>query len=219
MSLRRALDYPYDIPKTSYLLNTGKVSAWDASLDLSMRIPVLGCGSNQSPTQLLRKFGEGTVPVMAGWLAGYDSVYSAHFTSYGSIAATYHYDPSIKSRQVITWLDQEQLQIMHDSEALGVNYEYVQFEQIEFEADCGMRLENAYAYQSLRGCLKIDGQPAGLESIKAMMRPYPSKDQEKLQIQVMELFDYKEGLASFVAENITDLDVRTERTTQLMKLK
>ena len=63
---------------------------------------------------------------MAGWLSGFDSVYSAHVTSYGSIAAMYVPVPhQTRSRQFITWLDDDQLHIMHQTESLGVNYDLV----------------------------------------------------------------------------------------------
>ncbi len=218
MSIRRALDYPYDIPDKSYMIIDGEKKEWSKDFDLSGRVPVLACGSNQSPTQLKRKFPEGTIPVMAGWLEGYDSVYSAHFTSYGSIAATYHNDNDVCSRQMVTWLTDGQLQQMHESEALGVNYIFEEMAGLSFTSDCDKVLSKAYAYLSTRGPLKLNGQPVGLKSIDARGRPYDAQGEEELQRSLLKRLDDQKDLTAFVLETIEDKILRLERTRKLVEL-
>ncbi|NVK20093.1 MAG: hypothetical protein HWE30_15455 [Methylocystaceae bacterium] len=212
--IERALGYPYEMSATSYILENGRINAW-SDIDLSNRTPVLACGSNQSPEQLMRKFSEGLIPVMAGWLEGYDSVYSAHFTSYGSVAATYHYDANVKSRQMITWLDDDQLEMMHKTEALGVNYEFVAFEGIEFQSDCAQSIGAAYSYQSLRGPLMIEGQPIGLQAIQAVGASYRRYDQKDLQALIQYLLGHAGTLADFITETINHAEERHRRTKYL----
>ncbi len=218
MSVKRALGYPYDIPAQSYLIRNATAHAWDESYSLSGRTPVLACGSNQSPTQLARKFPRGDVPVMAGWLDDYDSVYSAHFTTYGSIAATYHHAPGLRSRQMITWLDESQLETMHETEALGINYDFVTFKDIIFTSDCAQKITQAHAYQSIRGSLKINTLPIGLQAINCNNAPYPRLNQETLQNRIMLLFGYDGNLLKFIEQTIENKEERHNRTARLLAL-
>lgn len=218
MSLRRALDYPYDIPSISYVLVDGKVQDWPGDIDLSSRTPVLACGSNQSPTQLKRKFPKGIIPVMAGWLSGYDSVYSAHFTTYGSVAATYMADEKVTSRQMITWLSKDQLEIMHATEALGVNYDFVVYDNIDFRSDCHQVIKQAFTYESLRGPLCFDGKPVGLEMIAAKGRSYQALNEEELQKKLLSILSDHTDLAIFVQETIEQDELRTRRTKSLVEI-
>ncbi|SCA55863.1 conserved hypothetical protein [Candidatus Terasakiella magnetica] len=217
MTLQRALGYPYDIPSTSYVLEGEKVCPWRGEIDLSTRLPVLACGSNQSPTQLLRKFGPTDLPVMAGWLQDYDSVYSAHFTSYGSIAATYHYEKGVRSRQMITWLDQDQLEVMHQTESLGENYEFVEMDNLHFHSDCHQRITTAHSYNSLLGPFRLDALPIAIRAITAVSRPYPALDQEELQKKVIKKLGYDLSVKEFIEENINDAKVRKKHREWLIK--
>lgn len=214
----RALGYPYDIPAHSYVLKDGMLLNWPKEMDLEGRTPVLACGSNQSPSQLMRKFKAGIIPVMAGWLKGYDSVYSAHFTTYGAIAATYHPAPQVLSRQMITWLDQEQLEIMHATEALGINYDYIKLEQLNFQSDCSVEITSAFTYQSLHGPVKKDGHPIAIQSIDAQNRPFCAMTQTELQEYVLQAFQYQKNLADFIETTISDETERKARTVKLKQL-
>ncbi|MCK5621123.1 MAG: hypothetical protein KAJ11_02450, partial [Alphaproteobacteria bacterium] len=85
--LDRARGYPYAIPEASYVWRAGEVAAFDPAMRKD-RTPVLAIGSNQSPRQLTRKFGdEGEIPVQRARLRDFDIYYSAHITGYGSVPA------------------------------------------------------------------------------------------------------------------------------------
>lgn len=117
--LARALDYPYDAPADGYLFRAGTVETLPADYDFAGRVPVVAHGSNRAPAQLLRKFGvTGELPVTAMWLDGYDVVFAAQFARYGAIPATLWPSPGTRARLHLTWLDAEQLRIMHVSEGV-----------------------------------------------------------------------------------------------------
>ena len=86
--LKRAAGYPYDITPTSYTFIDGEAAPFDPALTKG-RYPVIGYGSNQSPQRLRQKYGAAHAPiaVQRGRLADHDVVYSAHFSSYGSLPA------------------------------------------------------------------------------------------------------------------------------------
>lgn len=211
----RALGYPYSIPSTSYVLDRGQVRDWDETISLKGRIPILACGSNQSPEQLARKFPFETIPVMAGWLDGYDSVYSAHYTSYGSISATLMAKEGVRSRQMITWLEADYLNLMHDSEALGINYTYVELSGLSFTSDCNKLIEKAGTYLSLHGVLKHENEPIALAAITASGRTYPAIDQESLQASVLRDAAYEGSLEDYISQTVSDDVLRLERTERL----
>ena len=55
--LARAAGYPYGITEASFTLIGGDAHPFDPALTAG-RTPVIGYGSNQSPEQLRRKYGE-----------------------------------------------------------------------------------------------------------------------------------------------------------------
>ena len=72
-----------------------------------------------------RKFGDAaTVPVSRAWLADHDVVYSAHVARYGAIPACLFPAPDTRVAVWITWLDDTQLARMHETEAVGIAYDY-----------------------------------------------------------------------------------------------
>ena len=61
---KRAELYPYSAPQFNFLLNKGELQKLPSSYDLKNKVAILAIGSNRSPSQLLRKFGDNEqVPV------------------------------------------------------------------------------------------------------------------------------------------------------------
>ena len=95
-----ATGYPYEFPACSYLFadHARHPLPDDLLAELTGRIPVIACGSNRAPEQLARKFQDWPlplrIPVLCAKLAGFDVVYSAHFTRYGAVPATLHPSPA-----------------------------------------------------------------------------------------------------------------------------
>ena len=176
--LTLAKSYPYDAPEGSFLFREGAVESIGLA-DFRGRTAVIGHGSNRAPAQLRRKYGDGAeIPVTAAWLDGYDVVYSAHLTRYGSIASALRPAPGCRVRIFVNWLDGGQLARMHETEGTG-NYRFGRLSRLALALDHGpvQRLEEAWVYMSTRGFLAIDGRPVGLAAVPAGGRATAAIDQ------------------------------------------
>ena len=101
---------------------------------LAGRTAVLSVGSNRAPVQLRRKFGDtAVVPVTPAILHDCDIVHAATISYYGAVSCTAHPSAGTDVMLNIAWLDPDQLQIMHRTEALGIAYDYVRM----FAGLCG----------------------------------------------------------------------------------
>ena len=119
----RALNYPYSYPAYDFVLDKGSVAPLPDRNSLEGRVPVLAIGSNRSPEQLLRKFGDQDfLPVTCVKLCDYDVVYAAHIASYGSIPAVLARSPGTIVDIAITWFTKSQLQRMHETEAVSYTH-------------------------------------------------------------------------------------------------
>ncbi len=218
---RHATDYPFAIPAESYLLEGGRWSALPGgarAVDLGGRVPVLACGSNQSPEQLARKFADGPrgpIPVTRALLEGFDAVYSAHFSRYGAIPATLQHCPGTTVALSVTWLTPVQERRMHDTEAVGVNYDYGRLEGVTLEVDGGLELHHPLAYVSRWGCLTEGGMPLALAAVDARARRWRALDQTQVLDLVRARLAPGESLETFVAEGAESKDVRRIRTEAL----
>jgi hypothetical protein len=179
--LALATGYPFAIPSHSYVFENGIVRPWPADVDLRGRVPVLAIGSNQSPEQLARKFdprlGPQRIPVTRAWLADHDVVFATHVSRYGAIPANLHAVPGMRVRLAVTWLDPDQLEIMHRTEIGGGNYRYAQLEGIVLDLDHPgsdgiKRLDSVTAYLSPFGYMAHEGKPLGLAALEAEGRPH-----------------------------------------------
>jgi hypothetical protein len=128
------IDYPFGVPRESYLWKHGEVLPREkfGEADTAGRIAVLAIGSNASPRQLDRKFlGEPWMPeegpeceiaVAKVRVVGIDVVYAAHLAGYGSIPVTVVDSPGTKVSLSITWLTNRQFERMNETERLGSHY-------------------------------------------------------------------------------------------------
>jgi hypothetical protein len=187
--MRRATEYPYAAPSHSYLYDASSTTGWrplppDPKL-LEGRTPVLAAGSNRAPQRLAQKFRAlfpaALIPVTRAHLTGFDSVYCAHVTSYGSVPATLHPSPGTRVALHVTWLAGEELACMHETEQPGVNYHFARLKGLDLALDDGaMRLEQAYAYLSVHGAALIEGEPVALAAIDATARRFTARDQNAM---------------------------------------
>lgn len=186
--VRRALDYPYAAPPYSYLYDA-TAPGWQRALPpdakhFERRTPVLAAGSNRAPERLAQKFTQAfptaLIPVTQARLTDFDSVYCAHVTSYGSVPATLHPSPGTTVALHITWLTDDELACMHETEQPGVNYHFARMTGLNLVADGGPRLDVAYAYLSAHGALLEGGTPVALAAISATDRRFPVRDQSAM---------------------------------------
>ena len=124
-SFDRAIKYPYFAPDYSFSFYKGEFIKGICD-DLNNRIPILSVGSNRSPYQLKRKFSLGQdICVTPATLYDSDVVYAASISSYGSMPATQWPSKGTEVDLNVLWLNEEQLEMMHLTAALGVAYNFV----------------------------------------------------------------------------------------------
>jgi len=181
--LARARGYPYEIPHGSYTWKEGGIVPFDPAAR-SGRTPVLAVGSNQSPRQLTRKFGDtGEIPVQRALLADFDIYYSAHITAYGSVPAMLQHAPGAAVTLSVTWLDDRQLETMHQTELGAANYRYGAIDSIDLVLDDGMLLDVIHLYVGMHGHLVHDGDAVALAAAPAAgRRPKALTTAEVLEI-------------------------------------
>jgi hypothetical protein len=217
--LERALTYPYDAPAHSYRFCGGEAfPAATTAADRAGRYPVLACGSNRAPTQLARKFtGLAGVDfaVERVFLADFDSVYAAHVSGYGAIAATLQHCPGCRVELFLTWLPEALMARMHDTEGRGAFYDYVRLDGIRLESESGAAMTSAFAYQFHGGCLNLDGAPAALAAVPARSRRFRALSEREVQEAVRRKFAASEPLEEFVLAAVHDQAVRLAREARL----
>ncbi len=125
----KAISYPYKAPTTSFTFKNGKFYR-GIHISLKDRVPILSIGSNRSPYQLKNKFGvKENLCVTPTKLYNSVIVYAASMSAYGSIPATQWPCEGSVSDLNLLWLNQDQLQIMHLTEGLGIAYHYVELDK------------------------------------------------------------------------------------------
>jgi len=213
--LARARDYPYSIPIGSYMWKDGAVAPFDAAAR-SGRTPVLAVGSNQSPQQLSRKFGEsGEIPVQRARLVDFDIYYSAHITAYGSVPAMLQRAPGTAVTLSVTWLDDEQLAAMHETELRAANYRYEAIGNIDLALDCGQRLGEVDLYVGVHGHIVHEGNAIALTAAPATgRRPKALTTAEVLEI-VRKRFAPTEKPENFVLRLVDDQGFRAACTAAI----
>ena len=221
--LALAKSYPFPAPGRSYLFRDGVArplaSGTSQAALFAERQPVIGHGSNRSPEQLRRKFGARVeIPVSRAWLQDYDVVYSAHITQYGSIAANLQHAPGAVAEVYITWLAEDQLAQMQETELGGENYDYGRLNGVSLGLEAGpvAGLREVNVYLSTRGCLARDGAPIGLAAVASKGRPYPALDQEGALDLVRRRHRPERGLDPHILETIRDPAGRKALVTEMM---
>lgn len=163
--LRRALEYPYATPASSYLFRDGTAHELPpGGPDLTGRTPLLSYGANSAPEALARKLAPlpgVELPVLRAGLEGFDVVYSAHVSPYGAVPATLIESPGTTAPVFVLHPTAEQRALLTATE---LNYDLVEVEGVS-------------AYRSKHGCLEIDGSAVALAAVRSVGRTLPELDQ------------------------------------------
>ena len=213
-----AKTYPFPVPGRSYVFRNGTPHDLDDhGFDRTGRTPVLAAGSNQSNEQLARKYsvlpGHVEIPIQRGLLDGFDSVYAAHLAGYGSVPSTFCPSPGTRVTTYVLWLDDAQLNRMHETER---NYTYDRLDGIRVEIDgAGEIMDTAFAYTAVVGCLSVDGAPVALAEIEAEGRVLRAMSQPEMLDHVRGRLDPDAQLDGFILAHIEDEALRRERTRAL----
>ena len=217
----RALGYPYPLPGASYIIEQGAVQPLhedDAERHREGRTPVLAIGSNQSPKQIARKFPEpdwAHIPCERCVLADFDTVYSAHITAYGSLPAALHPSPGTRVRLYVNWLDDRQLERMHETELGAGNYVFARLDGVSLETELGLALDAVHFYRANAGAYAPQGAPIPLAEVPAEARRWPALDQRTLQGRVHVETDPGRTFEEFVLSSIADEGERRRRAGRL----
>lgn len=235
--LDRALSYPYHCPGHSFVIADGRtipISEIDPENLLASRIgdgsisehfpewnpvaKVVACGSNRAPAQLLRKFGsKWPAPVLSvrAQLMGWDVVRSAHITSYGTIPAALIPSPGATVAISLQLLDEQSLERMHRTEAVGINYSY---EAIDGIVLAGASISNCTVYRGLHGHLQLDG-PQAFAEIECTGRQLPEMNQPELLRKVQQMLSPELNLESWITYAQAKREHRLQITAQLKDLR
>ena len=213
-----AKSYPFPVPGRSYVFRNGESHDLDDhGFDRTGRTPVLAAGSNQSHEQLARKYsalpGHVEIPIQRGSLHDFDSVYAAHLAGYGSVPSTFYPSPGTRVTTYVLWLDDAQLNRMHETER---NYTYDRLDAIRVDVpDAGETLKQAFAYTAIVGCVNVDGAPVALAEIEAQGRRLAAMAQAEMLDHVRTRLAPEQKLEAFVQAHIDDEILRRERTEAL----
>ena len=202
----RALNYPYEAPAGSFLISGGYCRDLPDSYGFDDRVGVLSVGSNRSPAQLYRKFGEDAdIPVTAVNIHGCDIVHVANLAPYGAVPCSAFPCDGVVAPLNIAWLTKSQLAIMHETESLGVAYEFVEWDCRQVEHLHPKAVDRLFGYASLAGALGYGTEePVALQAIKSQNRQFTAISQTEA---LSHLF------ASY-AGNIAQFDLWLERCQQ-----
>ncbi|XDZ65098.1 hypothetical protein AB8880_09190 [Alphaproteobacteria bacterium LSUCC0684] len=193
--LSQAKLYPYPAPEGDFFMREGlpRLAAEGITADhLNGRIPVLSVGSNRAPLQLRRKFGtDALIPVTACILKDCDIVFAAAISYYGAVPATACPSPGTRVRLNVAWLDPVQLRHMHDTEALGIAYDFICLDP--GQVDHGPRADGddpvfaapVYGYQSRAGLIDGKHGPVAHADIPATGRRFEDMNEAAMLAEVM----------------------------------
>lgn len=213
--LARARGYPYSAPDNSYCYRGGALAAFDPAARTG-RTPVLACGSNRAPERLWHKFGaDAEIPVETVVLADHDVVFSAHITRYGAVPATIQSAPGTRVSLAVTWLDEAQLQIMHESEVGACNYSVVALDGALVTMESGDAPAEILAYASLRGHFVHDGSAVALGAFNAEGRRLPQMTGAQALDEVHRSFAADMESDAFVLRLVQDTEYRRSCTAAL----
>ena len=174
--VRRALSYPYDPPAGSFVqIGDRTLPVPPGAVDVDGRRPLLAYGANASPEALTRKLAHlppAPIAALRVALRGWDVVYSAHITRYGSIPAAVVPSPGTVASVHLVFPSEAQLAAIAATE--GDNYRLERLADFTAAYEIGGEGPGEIdAFISVHGPLLVDGAPVALAAIPARDRAFP----------------------------------------------
>jgi hypothetical protein len=198
--VQRALGYPYAIPERSFVqVGEKALTPGEVAVDLSQRTAVLAYGANAAPEALARKLAGNTepLPLLRATLTGFDVVYSAHISPYGSVPATLRRSPGTEVDVFVAHLTAEQLRLISATEP---NYELAALEGGCCRCEEAGVPDELLVFESRHGCLRIDGSEVALAAVGGRGRAFPEMDQRQLLDRLRTALRPDTDLEEFAAE-------------------
>ena len=216
---KRAINYPYFAPNYPFSFYKGKFVR-DICFNLDNRIPILSVGSNRSPYQLKRKFSlDQDICVTPAKLYDSEVVYAASISAYGSLPATQWPSNGTIVDLNVLWLKEEQLKIMHLTEAVGIAYHFVKLKQGSVKLRDFEYSDDIYGYVSLAGVLPFNGTPKRLSAIHGIHTKLDNVNEyEALLLTMSILENKKQSLTQWLMEVIDNKQYRFKLHENLKKI-
>jgi hypothetical protein len=199
-AVERALAYPYAVPERSFVqLGERTLGLGEVEADLSARTAVLAYGANAAPEALARKLGANTepLPVLRATLSGFDVVYSAHISPYGSVPATLHPSPGTEVAVFVAFPSAEQLRLISATEP---NYELTELDRDRCRCAEAGALGDLSAFQSRHGCLRLGGSAVALAAVRSRGRTLGAIGQREVLERLRAALRPDLDLEAFVVE-------------------
>ena len=224
-----ALSYPFPRPEGSFVFRysekgegvTEAIPDWSTYLQDEKdatgirRIAVLAIGSNASPLQLQRKYGDmgesGSVVVVPGRLPDYDVVYCPLIARYGSIPATLYYQRGVEVDIHVTYLTMGQLEIMLTTEG---GYHICKCNNLNMKLLGDQILSKAFVFLAKNGELRnSSGHPIPLAEVPGSGRVGLPMTQSEVHCFVSDILETT--AKEFVVSVLTIPSTRKEYNSRL----
>jgi len=202
----------YEKNKLNTFLSEFKASS------IENRTPVLAYGANASPERLKLKFSQlspAVFPVIRAKLIDFDVVFASHYSSYGAIPATLICAPYTTVDLFVTFLEEKQLELMHQSELSGNRYVFGQLDQIKVQLDGNEMLNSIYSYWTGYGHYSNKGQAIALSKVPAAGRQLKSWTQMDMQNQARDHLHPGKSLSKFILEHLKNETLRCRHSDKL----
>ena len=209
--LAQARLYPYPAPNVDYWMRDGiphLIPNGIAGDDLTGRTAVLSVGSNRAPLQLRRKFGpNATLPVTRCQLLDADIVFASTLSFYCASPATACPSRGTVVDLNITWLDDCQLLTMHETEAVGIAYDYVKLDSAIIDHTAGMTIDRlqhpafdvpVFGYQSRASLLDLGSGAVAHARIASSGRVFVEMTEEDVLQEIKHLVSGKGTLDDWI---------------------
>jgi hypothetical protein len=181
------------------------------------RTPVFGYSSNASPDALSHKFAvlpHAVIPSIRCHVLDWDAVYSCH-VSRGYIPGAIHPSPGAELHGTMSWLTDEELELMNASESLGINYEFKPLKGAVATFENGETVTSPLAYFTLHGELRINDLPVAVAGTVADNRRYGvMAETEVLELARQQIAPEQE-LEQMIAAAIESFETQQELTAKL----
>jgi hypothetical protein len=187
------------------------------------RTPVIAYGSNATVSALTRKYVAPTItrpaviPVTRALLNDYDVVWSPHLVYNGVMPATIVRSPGTAVEVWLTWLDDTELQRMHNSEGVGTLYSYGTLAPTRLVSEVPLP-EPPRIYIDCYGALALNGVVQAVAGVPATGRQFPAIESEKALREIAALTDWTGSVFALVLDNARSPARRAERTRKLATL-
>lgn len=187
------------------------------------RTPVIAYGSNAAVSALTRKFvnapnyqGSAVVPVTRVTLQDLDIAWSPHFVFNGAMPATVTNSAGAQPSVWITWLDDAQLQRMHDSESVGNFYAYGTLDRKQLaSSEVALAVDPTIYVDCYGSLIGEDRRVVAVADVPARGRTLPAATSLEAVAGVRSVVNYSGSAFDLIVDNVKNPQTAQARTDQI----